>query len=402
MEENNNEYNGYYRKNKKNVPGTLLKLFSFFIIISLLIFIITNITTVKQRDGKKGLFNRVSVFFQSIFGNLDKNLEIENNTIINTSDNNSVIKNDGKIADQYVQTKKIRDIKVPVKGRHYYNALDENAQIIYTKLKSESGYFLEGFHDFDFGYAFSDFLKNGGEESLKSSFQYAVNSLLFDYPEIFFVDVEKLSLAITTTSFSKTNKVYSVKITNTDGLPYYSKAFKNKNQVEQAKTELETIKNQMVNLLQGKSDYEKIRYVHDYLVDNVEYDSTYNSDNIYNAYGCLYSKKAVCEGYTKAFKYLLDNLGIESIIVAGKSKQLNQNIQRHAWNMVKTSGKWYGVDVTWDDPIIRGGGRATDDIRYKYFMKNKAAFNKTHIADGNIVSDAKVTYPALEERDYGY
>lgn len=111
------------------------------------------------------------------------------------------------------------------------------------------------------------------------------------------------------------------------------------------------------------SDFEKVLYVHDYLAQNVEYDI----DNvgrdyslvhyIYNPYGALVNKKAVCQGYAEAFAYIMKALNIESCLVTSD----NMN---HAWNAVKLDGSWYHLDVTWDDPLVDAQGRAM----HKYFL----------------------------------
>lgn len=108
------------------------------------------------------------------------------------------------------------------------------------------------------------------------------------------------------------------------------------------------------------SDLEKALYLHDYISTNCSYDNTLRKKSAYNALveGC-----AVCEGYALAYGYLLDQVGIESEMV--KSKSVN-----HAWNMVKLYGKYYHVDVTWDDPQNDRLGRAA----HTYFLKSTDSF----------------------------
>ncbi|MBQ9383711.1 MAG: hypothetical protein IJT87_05695 [Ruminiclostridium sp.] len=92
----------------------------------------------------------------------------------------------------------------------------------------------------------------------------------------------------------------------------------------------------------GMPDVEKALYVHDYLILNSHYDTTYKG---YDAYDCLVSHSAVCQGYSLAYKYILtEYLGIDCTVVYSKS-------QNHAWNYVKLDGKWYHVDVTNDDAL---------------------------------------------------
>ena len=98
---------------------------------------------------------------------------------------------------------------------------------------------------------------------------------------------------------------------------------------------------ELINENASYTDMQKAIILHDYLAIQVEYDTT--ASNRYSAFGALRDGKAVCQGYALAYKYLLNKAGIECHIVT--SKTLN-----HAWNIVKLNGKYYHVDVTWDDP----------------------------------------------------
>jgi len=89
------------------------------------------------------------------------------------------------------------------------------------------------------------------------------------------------------------------------------------------------------------SDFEKALIVHDYLILNCEYDTTYQN---YDAYDALVTKKAVCEGYALAYMHILRTLDIDCEMVTSEP-------MIHAWNAVKIDGEWYHVDVTHDDPL---------------------------------------------------
>ncbi len=98
----------------------------------------------------------------------------------------------------------------------------------------------------------------------------------------------------------------------------------------------------------GMDDLQKAIAIHDYLVLNCEYDKERLSNKTipqesYGAYGALANRIAVCQGYALAYKYLMNEYGIECYIVT--SDKMN-----HAWNIVKIDGALYQVDTTWDDP----------------------------------------------------
>lgn len=120
-----------------------------------------------------------------------------------------------------------------------------------------------------------------------------------------------------------------------------------KEEIENNKEEIEDAIDIIVSkALTGKNDFEKETIIHDMLCKTVTYDSEFerNVGAIYSIYGALVNRRAVCEGYARAFKLLCQSAGLECILVSGDSKDVN-----HLWNMVKLEGKWYHVDVTWDD-----------------------------------------------------
>ena len=99
------------------------------------------------------------------------------------------------------------------------------------------------------------------------------------------------------------------------------------------------------------TDYQKELAIHDYLIENCEYDvEGYESGKIeadsFNAYGALCLGVAVCEGYAEAAALLLNRAGVETLVITGDSRG-----EKHAWNIVKIDGDYYHLDVTWNDPV---------------------------------------------------
>lgn len=88
--------------------------------------------------------------------------------------------------------------------------------------------------------------------------------------------------------------------------------------------------------------------IHDRLAMICTYDRKMQNVNKFEIYGALVDGLAVCEGYTKAYTYLLAKMGIRSEFCA--SKEL-----KHAWNIIYIDGKPYHADVTWDDIGVVAG-----------------------------------------------
>ncbi|MCX7772398.1 MAG: hypothetical protein N2376_04715, partial [Clostridia bacterium] len=142
----------------------------------------------------------------------------------------------------------------------------------------------------------------------------------------------------------------------------------------------------------GMSEFDKELALHDYLVNHCRYDiENYKKDTIppesHSAYGALLDGKAVCEGYAKALKLLLDKVGITSHVVSGYSKG-----QSHAWNIVRIDGAYYQLDATWDDPVMENGEQT---LQHAYF----------NLTDKEMAADHEWTqkdYPACTSTAYNY
>lgn len=118
-----------------------------------------------------------------------------------------------------------------------------------------------------------------------------------------------------------------------------------------------------------KSDYERLRYVHDWIVNNTTYTKG-DEPYLREADGPIVYGEAVCEGYSKAFMYFAQSLGYPCICSVG-----NANLEEHMWNMVKIGGSWYNVDATWDDPQSPDGAQT---LVHDYFLINDAKLRLDH------------------------
>ena len=128
---------------------------------------------------------------------------------------------------------------------------------------------------------------------------------------------------------------------------------------------------------------EKIKVVHDYIIDNTEYDklkyenkndSTYKSNT---AYGVLIEGYGTCNGYADAMAIFLNKLNIINYKISN---------DEHIWNVVYVDGKWKHLDLTWDDPISD-----TNINRDTYFLISTEDLEKlndgTHNFDSSIYMD---------------
>lgn len=141
-----------------------------------------------------------------------------------------------------------------------------------------------------------------------------------------------------------------------------------KEEIDEKVNELEKVRDMALSELEDyMSDYEKACCIHDFIAKNCTY-TVEGGDDEGSAYGCLVGKKARCEGYAKAFDYLLKAAGINDVVITGET----DDGAPHAWNKFESGGTWYNVDVTWDD------NDSECEDRHIFFMSSKGGFNSSH------------------------
>src|SRR5690606_21751730 len=93
------------------------------------------------------------------------------------------------------------------------------------------------------------------------------------------------------------------------------------------------------------------------------------------------SKKGLCHGYSELYNYVAKRVGLESIMIPGTSKSHPTHIGKlptvadHAWNAVKTNGKWHLIDVTWAAGGIDGATKKfVSKFNDSYFFTDPEVF----------------------------
>lgn len=285
--------------------------------------------------------------------------------------------------------------------KYYYDQLDENAKIIYSAVESNIENLKTGTAKIDFGERFNSLLnEENGKETLNVAYQAALDAFGLDYPDVFYIDVTKMVLMI----YSKTNILgtkYTVDIEPAENENYLAEGFSSKTDVDNALNKLESIKNDVASQVANDNPYTKVKRIHDFLVDYIEYDTSMKKPNTRNIYGALVERSVVCEGYAESMKFLLDAVGVPCIEVVGNGTNSQGQTEAHAWNYVMLNNIWYAVDATWDDPAIIGGGTAPKSAKTRYFLKGENSFNQTHFPSGQVSDEGTVfRYPELSKEDY--
>ena len=164
--------------------------------------------------------------------------------------------------------------------------------------------------------------------------------VLWDSPEIFYVPK---SVQSSWEEYSN-GTMHFAKLT---GIQY---AFRQE-EYQQNKIKLDAEVQKAVRYAAKESSPEMIALrLHDYIVQTCDYDTVAADNNDLSplartVYSVLVRKKAVCEGYTMAYRYLLKKFNI-------RSEEIVSDAMKHCWNYVCIRGNWYHVDVTYDDPVF--------------------------------------------------
>ena len=123
-----------------------------------------------------------------------------------------------------------------------------------------------------------------------------------------------------------------------------------------------------------RSDFEKIRFIHDYIASHVRYDQVHKGKENHHlkstAYAALYYHEAGCQGYSVLAYRLLKELGIDARILTG-TLYTDGGEEYHAWNLVRLGDGYYNMDITLDAQEESG----------KNFLCTDQDFAEDHVRD---------------------
>ena len=123
--------------------------------------------------------------------------------------------------------------------------------------------------------------------------------------------------------------------------------------------------------LNGKSDYEKILSIHQYLYNNVNYDDSLTRHSSYDA---LILNNSVCQGFATSFYRLCLAAGLDARVVSCET-------MNHAWDIVQLYGRYYYVDSTWDSntrEFYEENGYTLPDDFPDYFLRGSDWWLENH------------------------
>ncbi len=327
-----------------------------------------------------------------------------------------------------------------VNGTFHYDQLTEEAKKIYQAMYNmyTEGIFKKGNQSYDLverGIFTEDEVREyeNGNATLTTAMNAARYAFYADYPGVFYVNFQKLSIRIT----KDADNHYHANLGSGRFANYYIEGFENETQVQEAIDAFNTTVNEIaekaknVEVTENQNQVvEQIKLVHNEIINNTGYRLESdcvpgNEGFISTPYGALVKKEAVCEGYARSLKTILDKVGINSILVQGTHQSEGAAAVPHMWNYVEieketvarsTEKVWYAIDATLDDPFLRDTTMDSTDPDFvpgsdiqegfentRYCMVGVETMQIEHVAMETVEAAGNYTfkYPELSLEDYG-
>ena len=233
---------------------------------------------------------------------------------------------------------------------YYFKQLNEEEQRVYREL-------LKGIRARE-----KDFYLTLSQDD---SIDRCYHAVLKDHPEIFWVHNHE--------------KIYKTTYSDSDYCTFTPGYIYTESEISEIQNAMEAGFQEVSSLIPADaSDYEKVRIVYTYVIDNTQYQA---SDDDQSIAGVFWKKEAVCAGYAGAVQYLLERIGVPCIYVDGSTQGSTEG---HAWNIVKMDGEYYYVDATnGDQPDFLNGNAAQLEehktIIYDYLCPFPEEYEKKYI-----------------------
>lgn len=233
---------------------------------------------------------------------------------------------------------------------YYFKQLNEEEQRVYREL-------LKGIRARE-----KDFYLTLSQDD---SIDRCYHAVLKDHPEIFWVHNHE--------------KIYKTTYSDSDYCTFTPGYIYTESEISEIQNAMEAGFQEVSSLIPADaSDYEKVRIVYTYVIDNTQYQASYDDQSIA---GVFWKKEAVCAGYAGAVQYLLERIGVPCIYVDGSTQGSTEG---HAWNIVKLDGEYYYVDATnGDQPDFLNGNAAQLEehktIIYDYLCPFPEEYEKKYI-----------------------
>ncbi len=236
-------------------------------------------------------------------------------------------------------------------GNYAYGQLDKEEQLIYSEILG----ILQNF---------SELVQVSTIDT--DLIDHAFNCVMLDHPEIFYVSGYSI------TKYTRGDVTEKITLSGS----YTMTA----SEAEKEMLAVDAYVNEcMAGVPANADEYEKVKYVYEYLIQHTEYDL--NAPQNQNILSVCENGRSVCQGYAKTTQYILNKMNVFCILVEG-------NIigrEAHVWNLVRINENYYYVDTTWGDAsynLLTEGKESSmqaPEINYDYLCVPERMIKKTHI-----------------------
>lgn len=204
--------------------------------------------------------------------------------------------------------------------------------------------------------------KNADSVDIKNVMTEVIN----ETPYLFYTGQSfSKEIVVSTNQIIRIVLTYSKEYTKPNGSVDKAKIIKTRKKLDSAvKSAMKLVNSKMTSV-------EKAVVFHDYIISSTEYNDDSSRLSRNTECGVFLNHKANCQGYSRAYAILLEKAGIPVDFVISDRMS-------HMWNLIKINGKWYNVDVTWDDPIDTNSEKDQYGlVRHEYFLCSTKFF-KSH------------------------
>ena len=201
--------------------------------------------------------------------------------------------------------------------------------------------------------------------------------IVADHPELFYVEGVRFS----TTYNQVTELVSDATVEGT--------FFLDEDEAASAQAQIDVVvASFLATVPQDADDYTKAKLAYDFIVKRAAYDhGAAAALDWYDGEGrapgqtiddVFLRGAAVCAGYSAAYQYLLQHMGIQCVQVRGVADGVG-----HAWCIALLDGAYYQIDPTWGDPQFLDEEFSVGDgfVNYDYLAVTTDDMSTTHVAD---------------------
>jgi hypothetical protein len=245
---------------------------------------------------------------------------------------------------------------------------------------------------------------------LKSDCIASFRAFELDHPEVFWLNGSIKLRVLTITLSGKQTAYIFMTLVDDSGFTMRIADYNAAGAIEAAiKQRDDAVAAILAQIPEGATDRQKVANLNKWFTLHNEYNRSADLNSIgFTPHRSLKSlvgnegvNGPVCDGYSRGFKVILDKLGIPAVLDTGVAS-IGSHSELHMWMRVRVDNVWYGLDCTWDDPIVSGkNGKISGFENEKYLLVGDdtvvdgAKFSKSHPSNATAGGTTGVLFAGL-------